>query len=615
MRRFTVLAAVLAGLLLVPVAGAAQGPRDHGPKNRFKDTHVQLLAINDFHGHIEPGTPGTIRYCCERNLDTGQDVAVTRAAGGAAYLSTWLQRLRMQNPGSTLTVGAGDLIGASPLASGLFHDEPAVEALNQMGLKVTGVGNHEFDEGLKELYRIRFGGCHPVDGCYDPAHPYRGTRYDYLAANVFFEGSNKTILPPFEIEKVGNAKIAFIGLTLEGTPLIVTPSAIAGLEFRPEVPVVNDLVQRLRRWEGVRTFVVLLHQGGFQNAPFSNAALFPPTGFADVNNCDNLSGEIGPIVQALDPQVDVVVSAHTHAAYNCPNYGGTGILLTSASSFGRVITDIDLTIDHQTKDVTKKTATNVVVKQTEGPFSPASTDNKLGAAVPKDPAVDAIVQKWVTKAAPIANRVVGSISADIVAGRDGGDNAAGESTMGDVIADAMLEATTPTDFGGAVIAFMNTGGVRASLRVSQISGGEASGEVTYGELFAVQPFGNTLVVKTLTGDQIRRVLEQQWDNPAAGQRRIMQVSNGFTYSYNQTNPAGSRVIAGSIALGGTAIDPLASYRVVMNNFMADGGDGYSVFKEGTNQLGGDVDVDAFARYFENHSPVAPGPQNRITRLG
>ncbi len=572
-----------------------------------------MLAINDFHGHIEPGTPGTIRYCCERNIDTGKDEAVTRATGGAAYLSTWLQRLRMENPGNSLTVGAGDLIGASPLSSGLFHDEPAVETLNQMGLKVTGVGNHEFDEGLKELYRIRFGGCHPVDGCYDPANPYHGTRYDYLAANVFFEGSNVPILPPVEIKKVGKAEVAFIGLTLEGTPLIVTPSAIAGLEFRPEVPVVNNLVTKLRRFLGIRTFVVLLHQGGIQNAPFSNAAQFPPTGFADVNNCDNLTGDIAPIVKGLDPDVDVVVSAHTHQPYNCPNYAGTGILLTSASSFGRLVTNISLTISKKSDDVIAKSATNVVVKQTEGPFSPSSTDNKLGAPVPKDPAVDAIVQKWVARAAPIGNRVIGTISADMIAGRDGGDNAAGESTIGDVIADGMLEATTPTDFGGAVIAFMNTGGIRASLRVAQISGGEAPGEVTYGELFSVQPFGNTLVVKTMTGDQIRRVLEQQWDNPSAGQRRIMQVSNGFTYSYNQMLAAGSRVL--SIQLGGVPIDPLASYRVVMNNFMADGGDGYTVFKEGTNQLGGDVDIDAFARYIAAHSPVPPGPQNRITRVG
>jgi 5'-nucleotidase len=610
MRRFTVFAALLAGLLLVPVASAA-GPGERDPS---RDTVVQLLAINDFHGHIEASTPGTIRYCCERNLDTAKDEAVTRAAGGAAYLSTWLQRLRMQNPGNSLTVGAGDLIGASPLSSGLFHDEPAVEALNQMGLEVTGVGNHEFDEGLQELYRIRFGGCHPVDGCYDPAHPYGGTLYDYLAANVFFEGSNRTIFPPVEIKTVGRAKVAFIGLTLEGTPLIVTPTAVAGLEFRPEIPVVNNLVKSLGRYLGIHTFVVLLHQGGFQNAPFSNAAQFPP-GFADVNNCDNLTGDIAPIVQGLDPDVDVVVSAHTHAAYNCPNYAGTGILLTSASSFGRVVTNISLTIVNRFDQVSAKSATNVVVKQTEGPFSPASTGNKLGAAVPKDPLVDAIVQKWVTRAAPIGNRVVGSISADIIAGRDGGDNAAGESTMGDVIADAMLEATTPTDFGGAVIAFMNTGGIRGSLRVAQISGGELPGQVTYGELFTVQPFGNTLVVKTLTGDQIRRVLEQQWDNPSAGQRRIMQVSNGFTYSYNQTNPAGSRVLPGTIMVNGLAVDPLASYRVVMNNFMADGGDGYSVFKEGTNQLGGEVDIDAFARYFGAHSPVAPGPQNRITRVG
>jgi 5'-nucleotidase len=330
-------AAALVCALLLAVPALAQGA--NGPKDN--DTYVQLLAINDFHGHIESTTPGFIT----------NSKGVSVRAGGSEYLATWIKQLRERNS-NTLFVGSGDLVGASPLTSGLFHDEPAMESLNMMGLDVSGIGNHEFDEGIQEVYRLLDGGCHPVDGCQDGT-PYLGVDFGYLAANVFFAGTDETVLPPYEIHKIDNTKIAFIGMTLEGTPLIVTPAAIKGLEFRNEVITANRLVQKLRNEQGVRTFVILLHQGGFQNMPFSK-------GFLDPNGCDNLSGEIVGIANALDPQVDAIVSGHTHAAYNCKI---DGKLVTSASSFGRVVTDIDLVIDHETKDVKSATATNVVVSQ------------------------------------------------------------------------------------------------------------------------------------------------------------------------------------------------------------------------------------------------------------
>jgi 5'-nucleotidase len=565
----------LVALCALVVFVLALAPTAFGAPAKAKDTFVQLLAINDFHGNLQPpaGSSGRIA--------TGPG-GQTVNAGGVEYLATWIKSLRTTNP-NTITVGAGDIIGASPLISGLFHDEPTIEAMNALGLDVTGVGNHEFDEGIDELLRMQFGnqlggnGCHPVDGCQDGT-PFGGSLFQYLAANVFYEGTQNTIFPPYEIHKVGNAKIAFIGLTLEGTPLIVTPAGVAGLEFRPEVPTINDLVAKLRAEQGVRAFVVLIHQGGFQNGPF-------PLGYQDSDRCDNFSGDIVPIVNGLSSQVDVVISAHTHQPYIC-HIGGK--LVTSASSFGRLITDIDLRIDQQTKDIVNATAHNVIVTRD----------------VAKDAAETAIINKYDALSGPIANRVVGSQSADMTKT----NNAAGESALGDVIADAQLASTSPTDFGGAVVAFMNPGGIRADLPCSQPCTAASPAPVTYNQLFTVQPFNNVMTVKTMTGDMIYRLLEQQF----TGANGILQVSNGFAYTWSPTQVP--HVIDGSVSIGGVAVDKAATYRVAMNNFLASGGDGFSVFNEGTDPLGGEIDLDALVNYFMHNSPVGPGPQNRITRV-
>jgi 5'-nucleotidase len=600
-RTLRLLVCLTAALLALPAVATAKN----------SDTHVQLLAINDLHGHLAPNTPGTIQVGCCNPVVNSSGVQTgwtqkTVPAGGIAYLATRIKSLRAGNP-NTITVGAGDLIGASPLVSALFHDEPTIEALNSIGMDVSGVGNHEFDEGVDELLRMRYGdqhggdGCHPVDGCQDGT-PFGGSIFEYLAANVFFAGTDTTILPPYEIRKVGNAKVAFIGLTLEGTPTIVTPSAVEGLEFRPEVQTVNALVDELRDEQGVKAFVVLLHQGGTQRPPAPPASpATTPAGdeYTDVNRCVNFSGpEMEQIATGLDPRVSVIVSAHTHQPYIC---NMSGKLVTSAASFGRVVTDIDLTIDQQSKSVTSATATNRIVTQD----------------VPQDADAKAILDKYATLSAPLANQVIGTITEDIRSARDNptGQNPAGEQPMGDVIADAMLEATTPTDFGGAVAAFMNSGGVRAGLIFSQISGGEQPGEVTYGEAFNVQPFGNTVVVKTCTGQQIYDVLNQQFNNPSTGSNRIMLPSANVRYQW--TTVGGPHVVDGTVSFdgGATFIDKAAPYRVAVNNFMADGGDNYTVFRSCTEPLGGDVDLDAFARYLGTHRPLAPPPLNRISKVG
>jgi 5'-nucleotidase len=584
MRRLTTLLVAALALVLAAPALADRGERE----NKDRTTSVQLLAFNDFHGNIQPpsGSSGRIQVSATAPLNVD--------AGGVEYLATHVKALRSQNT-NTIVVAAGDNIGASPLISGLFHDEPAIEALNAVGLDVTGVGNHEFDEGVNELLRMQNGGCHPIEGCF-AGDGFAGSYFQFLAANVFYAGTHRTILPPFEIKKVDNAKVAFIGLTFEDTPSVVTPTGVAGLEFKPEVPVVNALVKYLKWTRDIRTFVVLIHQGGQQNPPYTD-------GFQNYNKCDNLSGPIVDITSQLSDDVDVVVSAHTHNAYNCVV---DGKLLTSAASFGRLVTKIDLTIDGRTKDVVAKTATNVIVTRD----------------VAKDPAESAIIAKYDAIAGPLARSVVGHITASFTRGGSptAANTATGEGTLGDLIADSQLLVTAPTDFGGAVVAFMNPGGIRTDLQYAPSSSVVKNpGEVTYGELFTIQPFGNSLTVKTLTGEQIRRLLEQQWSGPNATSIKILQVSQGFSYAYDFSQPATARVVPGSIKLNGDPIDPLASYRVEMNNFLASGGDNFTVFNEGTNQLGGEVDLDAMTKYFAAaeaaHTPVAPNATPRIVRVG
>jgi 2',3'-cyclic-nucleotide 2'-phosphodiesterase (5'-nucleotidase family) len=536
---------------------------EHG--NRFRE--VQLLGLNDFHGNLTPPSGSSGR------------VGGTNA-GGVEYFASHIKRLKAENR-RTLVVSAGDLIGASPLISALFHDEPTVDAADLFGLDMNAVGNHEFDEGATELLRMQNGGCHPVDGCQD-GDGFDGADFQFLAANVVRKSNGKTLFPPYVIRRFGSMRIALIGMTLEGTPTIVTPSGVAGLEFHDEADTVNALIPELRR-KGVDSIVVLLHEG-----------VTPAVGLTEktANECAGITGPVIDIVNRTSDDVDLFVTGHTHQAYNCIIDGRP---VTSAGSFGRLLTDIDLVIDEHTDEVVYVRAANRIVHR----------------ELARDPAETALVDRYRALSAPLANRVIGKITATMTRAT----NAAGESALGDVIADAQLAATVPPGFGDAVMAFMNPGGIRDDLNFDEISGGEAPGEVTYGEAFDVQPFGNSLVTMTLTGAQIDTLLEQQFDNPAVGQSRIVQVSNGLTYSWSAAAPTGSKVAAGSIRLNGVVVEPALSYRVTVNSFMADGGDNFTVLRDGTQRLGGDVDIDALEKYFTaNPAGVAPGPQNRITRI-
>ena len=537
-------------LVFLMTAVGSAGAKPSGTVN------VQILAVNDFHGNLEPplGSSGRIGSV---------------NAGGMEYLATHINNLRATNP-NTVVVSAGDLIGASPLLSALFHDEPTIEAFNQIGLDFNAVGNHEFDEGWHELVRMQEGGCHPVDGCQD-GDDFTGANFQFLAANVVRKDNGKTIFPAYKIRSFDTAKIAFIGMTLEGTPLIVTPSGISDLNFLDEADTVNALVPQLKA-KGIETIVVIIHEGGF------------PTGA--YNECPGISGPIVDIVNRTDDEVDLFITGHTHQAYNCVIDGRR---VTSAASFGRIVTDIDLTVDRASGEVTAISANNNIVTRT----------------VTKDNLMTALIGEFNAIAAPLANRIIGSITSDISRAA----NAAGESALGDVIADAQLEATNDPGFGEAVVAFMNPGGIRADLSYAGSPAGEGDGNVTYGEMFTVQPFGNSMVTMTLTGAQLDALLEQQWVV-----NRVLQVSNGFTYSWSLSAPVGSKVDIASIQINGVPIDANASYRVTVNSFLADGGDGFTVLVQGTDRLGGEVDTDAFEKYFAAYSPVAPGPQNRITVL-
>ena len=523
---------------------------------------VRILAINDFHGYLRP-SPGGIRIADPD--DKTKKIVVP--AGGSETMATVVKQLRAQHP-NTIFVAAGDLIGASPFLSAMFHDEPTIESLSMMGLAIASVGNHEFDEGKDELLRMQNGGCHPVDHCQGP-HPFAGAKFHYLAASTVDKSTGKTVFPAYEIREFEGIPIAFIGLTLKGTATIVSPPGVAGLEFRDEAETVNALVPELKA-RGVEAIVVLIHEGGY------------PTG--DYNECPSISGAIVDIVKKFDRAVDVVISGHTHQPYVCEI---DGRLVTSGDKYGTIVTAIDLKLDRTTRDIVSAKADNVIVRT---------------GAYAKDPEQTALLESYDKLAAPLANRRAGAVTEAL----SHAPNHAGESKLGDIIADAQLAATQAEANGGAVIAFTNPGGIRTDI------GGKEDGTVSYGDLFASQPFRNQLVTLTLTGMQIKNVLEQQWRDPKLP--RILQVSNSFSYTWDAAKPYGDHVLADSMALNGKPIDPTASYRVTVNNYLSVGGDGFSLLKEGTAPLVGVYDIDALYGYFRSNSPISPATAARIIRV-
>lgn len=567
-----ILAACASALPAPPPSVAATQP--------VASTEVQILAINDFHGNLEPP-----KMTIDAAAPSGLPVRVP--AGGVAHLVTAAKMLRAGHP-YTITVSAGDIIGASPFVSALYLDEPTIDAMNMLGVELNTVGNHEFDKGIAELKRMQSGGCEKYTTRQPCAlEPFKGARFAFLAANVITQGG-AALFPATAIRQFGPVKIGFIGMTLKDTGSIVTPAGVAGVTFADEAATANALVPQLKA-QGADAIVILLHQGG------------ATTGGYNDKSCPNLTGDILPILAKLDPAIDLVISGHTHRSYNCqlPRSGAPPLLLTSAGSYGTLMTDIRLTFSPGRHLIAQR-ADNIIVQG-----EPFSTGLGTVPVVPSfpvypaDAAVGALVSRYAAAAAPRANRVVGKLSGPVTRAM----NADRENTAGDFLSDAML-------FGGrkagAEIAFTNQGGIRADLIPA------ANGDVTYGQIFSVQPFGNDLVVVTLTGAQLKALLEQEFESGKNTPEKptMLLPSEGFFYSYDARRPSGQRIV--EMRLDGKPIDPSARYRIAIGSFLQTGGDNFTVFKQGSDVTDLGIDLDATEAYLR---PGAKAPTlGRIRNL-
>jgi 5'-nucleotidase len=593
----------LFAVVRLPTYSWAAGPATDASLRTKAPITLSLIALNDFHGNILPPVGAVLVP------DPANPAGTRITAGGAAYLSTLVKNLRLLNPKNTLVVAAGDMIGASQLTSGFFHDEPTIDVLSQIGLDISSVGNHEFDKGRTELLRMQHGGCFPksadgtagsvgVDTCMNKGK-FAGARYQYLAANVIDQASGKTLFPPYAIRSLGGVKIGFIGLTLKDTPSVVTPAGVAGLQFTNEVETINRLVPVLKE-KGVTVFVVLIHQGGITKAKT----------LLD-KSCPGFSGDIIDLADHMDPAIDVIVSGHTHQEYVC--FRPDGKLITQTGFYGRLVTKIDLTVDQKSKKVIAKDANNklvvngLAVKDASG--NPIALPS-VYAALPPDPAVERVVRRYGDLSASITDLVVGRISSPL----DRKTNPAGESTLGAVIADALLAGTSDTSYGAkpSQIAFINRGGLRSDL--------SSSLSVTFGSLFNVMPFNDNLISMDLTGQQLLRFLEQQWESPQPAGGRIMSVSNGFSYTWDASMPereppgTGKRVVPGSMKLNDVPIEMGGVYRITVNNFMATAGDNFSVLRQGTNKQMGEIDLVVAKLYFRVKGVVNAPALGRISRI-
>jgi 5'-nucleotidase len=572
----------------------AEGQKAYASLAKKKDyVKLDVLAINDFHGQLEvvPPTSSSGRIN-------------STPAGGGAFLASLLNQERKKSRAAgakTVTVAAGDLIGATPLLSGAFHDEPTIEAMNKMGLDIASVGNHEFDEGWRELKRMQNGGC-LADGTNGANgqnscpgdKTFEGAKFKYLGANVRWKDPKRkrSVFPATKIVKVQDQKVAFIGMTLEDTDTIVSQAGIAEIDFADEVTTANALVPKLRK-RGVKSIIVLLHEG------------VTPTDATAYNDCTVATGAALDIAKNLSPKIDAVVSGHTHQPYNCvvKDPAGQPRLLTSASSLGRIVTKLHFLIDPETRDIVRPAAFahNIIVGNSEG-----QAQSKK---------INTLISQYTALVKPIADQVIGHLDGVTSITRTADANG-GDSALGNLIADAQkADATIVRNGQKPVIAFMNPGGIRADLVEN------ANGDVTYGAAFAVQPFNNIMASMDLTGAQIKALLNEQWNGVnEGGQRKILQVSGlDYTWDLSEAVAAGANALVGDVmvdadGVSATPMVPLVdgtTYRVAASTFLADGGDNFATFKAGTNKLVGGLDIDALRLYLGANDPTAPTATDRI----
>ncbi|MFM9935278.1 MAG: bifunctional metallophosphatase/5'-nucleotidase [Novosphingobium sp.] len=578
---FTASAALLAlAALLSGCAAPFGGGRTASLPPAAAPVEVGVLAFNDFHGNLEPPRQAVA-------APDGQGGTVQVPAGGAAWFASALDALRARHP-YHLTVSAGDMISASPLASSLFLDEPTIGVMNRLGLDFNAVGNHEFDRGQQELLRMQSGGCARF-AAREPCQLERftGARFRYLAASTR-TAAGGTLFPASGIKSFGEGarqvRVGVIGLTLKGTPMLVNPAGIAGLSFADEADTINAEVPKLKA-QGADAVIVMIHQGGKTN------------GMPDPNGCNGLLGDILPVIGRLAPGVDVIVSGHTHADYVCevPTADpARPMLLTSAGLYGKEITEITLRIDPAAHRVIARSARNTIVQSL--PFSSAKGPISATPLVPQyAPRADiaAYVQRYVDASKAFATRPVGKLSGPA----SKGDNPAGNmgGTLGNLIADAQLAATRGV---GAQIAFMNPYGIRAPVVPA------SDGAVTFGDIYLAQPFGSALVTETMTGAEIKAALEQGFD--ATGPEQVLAASAGLIYRFDRGQPVGSRIVA--ITLGGKPLDPAVRYRVTINSFLALGGDGFTAFAGAREAMTGPTDIEALEAHIRS-VPVRDVPQD------
>jgi len=536
-----------------------------GAPGSAKPVELNLVSINDFHGNLEASA-----YKLAPEGSASKD---TVKAGGIDVLGGALAAFREEDK-DLLFVGAGDLVGASPALSSMWADEPSIIAMNRMGLVASALGNHEFDQGSKELLRQQHGGCdspRPSKAC-QISTSFEGAGFTYLATNVIDQASGKNLVPGWRIVDVKGVKVGLIGAVLQDVPSVAVGSAIKGLSFLDEADSINKVLPAMRA-QGAQVFVVLIHEGGHTGEPF------------DKVNCDGLEGPIVGIVKKLDPAIRLVLTGHSHKGYLCKV---DGRVVTQADAMGHLLSRIKMTVDPVSGKVEDIQVRNVVMAP--GAFAP---DPQLAAYLQ-----DVRARSQAALAKPVAH-IPGAVARK--------ENDDGESALGGMIADAALAATHSQ---GAQVGFMNPGGIRKDLEVGE------GGVVSFGQAQAVLPFGNTLVVLDLSGAQLRDLLEQQWKREGT-RGYMLQVSSSLSYQWDSTRPPGQRVVPGSVRVDGKPLQDRATYRVVANNFLADGGDNFPALAAGTRRVDtGMRDLDALIAHLKQGAGGASlaAPQPRIKKV-